>query len=105
MYYIEFFERRPDVPHARFQEVIQACTARWAREHPQDQPVLCIGRTWRLGPKPANLIVWRIAGWQTFETWTDEFRTERGLGNHAEFQAVATIVDAGVYDDIGKEIV
>ena len=105
MYYIEFFERRPEVPHDRFQEVIQACTARWASEHPDDRPILCIGRTWRLGPRPGNLVVWKIDGWETFERWTAEFRTERGLANHSEFQSVATIVEAGVYDEIGSEII
>ncbi len=104
MYYIEFFERRPGVSHARFQEVIWACTDRWSNEHPNDRPVLCIGRTRHLGPEPGNLIVWKIEGWNTFEKWTAEFRTEQGLANHSEFQAVATIVDAGVYDDVGKEI-
>jgi len=104
MYYIEFVERNPGVSQKRFQEVVRASNERWAAQHPDDELVMIIGRTWRMGPKPTYMVVWRIAGWSTFETWDAEFKKEQILANHDEFREVGTIVDAGVYEEIGSEV-
>ena len=104
MYYIEFVEKNEGVSQQRFQEVVKASNERWAAQHPDDELVMIIGRTWRLGPKPTYMVVWRIEGWSTFDNWNNEFRKEQILANHDEFRDVGTIVDAGVYEDLGSEV-
>ena len=104
MYYIEFVERNDGVPQQRFQEVVRMSNERWAAAHPGDELVMIIGRTWRLGPKPTYMVVWRIQGWSTFDNWNAEFRKQEILANHDEFNDVGTIVDAGVYEELGSEV-
>lgn len=105
MYYIEFVERNAGVPQKRFQEVIRMSNERWQREHPEDELVLMIGRTWRMGPRPGYMVIWRIKDFTTFNRWSAEFATDETLQKHGEFEEVGTIVDAGVYEDIGFEVI
>jgi hypothetical protein len=104
VYYIEFVERNEGVPQRRFQEVVRMSNERWAANHPGEELVMIIGRTWRLGPKPTYMVVWKIKDFTTFETWNAEFRKQEILDDHDEFNAVGTIVDAGVYEDLGDEV-
>ena len=105
MYYIEFVERNPGVPQRRFQEIVRMSNERWQREHPEDELVLMIGRTWRMGPKPGYMVIWRIQDFSTFQRWNEEFARADTLQKHGEFEEVGTIVDAGVYEDLGQEII
>lgn len=105
MYYIEFVERNEGVPLQRFQEVVRQSNERWQRQYPDDELVLMIGRTWRMGPKPGYMVVWRIKDFTTFERWKAEFAKANILHEHGEFEQVGTIVDAGVYEDLGHEII
>lgn len=105
MYYIEFVERNAAVSQKRFQEVVRMSNERWQREHPEDELVLMIGRTWRMGPKPGYMVIWRIKDFSTFNRWSAEFSTDETLRKHGEFEEVGTIVDAGVYEDIGLEVI
>ena len=50
-YYVEFVEPKPGVSQKRFQEVVAMASDRSAAAHPEDELVLNIGRTWRLGPR------------------------------------------------------
>jgi hypothetical protein len=104
VYYIEFVEKNEGVSQKRFQEVVRASNERWAAEHPGEELVMMIGRTWRLGPKPTYMVVWRIKDFTTFETWNSEFRKQEILDDHDLFREVGTIVDAGVYEDLGDEV-
>ncbi len=104
MYYIEFVEKNEGITQKEFQEVVRASNERWAAEHPDDELVMMIGRTWRLGPRPTYMVIWRIRDFAAFEAWNAEFRTTRGLENHGVFRDVGTIVDAGVYEDLGSEV-
>ena len=104
MYYIEFVEKKDGVPQQQFQEVVRMSNERWAADHPGEELVMIIGRTWRMGPKPGYMVVWRIKDFTTFETWNAEFQKQHILDNHGEFREVATIVDAGVYEDLGREV-
>src|SRR5262249_28779095 len=52
MYYIEFIEKNEGISQKEFQETVRASNERWAAEHPNDELVMMIGRTWRLGPRP-----------------------------------------------------
>jgi hypothetical protein len=104
MYYIEFIEPKEGVDQRRFHDVVRRTTERWAADHPEDKLLLNIGRTWRLGPRPSYMTIWEIAGFETMSRWTREFQEAAVLENHAEFTDVATIVDAGVYEDLGNEV-
>lgn len=104
MYYIEFVEKNPGVPQDRFQQVVRASSEEWARQHPDDELVLLIGRTWRMGPKPTYMTVWKIRDFARFEVWNSEFQQQDVMEHHAAFEEVATIVDAGVYEDLGREV-
>lgn len=104
MYYIEFVEKNEGVSQKEFQEVVRASNEQWAAEHPNDELVLMIGRTWRLGPRPTYMVIWRIPNFAAFEVWNVEFQKARIVEEHAEFRAVGTIVDAGVYEDLGSEV-
>jgi hypothetical protein len=105
VYYIEFVERNAGVSQERFQEIVKMSTERWAREHPEDELVLNIGRTWRLGPKPTYMTIWKIKDLGTLQRWTEEFQTPNIIEKHSEFTEVATIVDAGLYEDLGREVI
>jgi hypothetical protein len=104
VYYIEFVEKNAGVPQRRFQEVVRASNERWAADHPGEELVLMIGRTWRMGPRPTYMVIWRIKDFSTFETWNSEFRKQSILDDHDAFREVGTIVDAGVYEDLGDEV-
>jgi hypothetical protein len=104
-YYIEFVEPKPGVSQKRFQEVVTMASDRWAAAHPEDELVLNIGRTWRLGPRPGvYMTVWRVSDLKVLQRWDDEFQRARIQEEHSEFTEVATIVDAGLYADLGHEV-
>jgi hypothetical protein len=78
---------------------------RWAMQHPDDELVLNIGRTWRLGPRPGiYMTVWRVKDLAVINRWNEEFEDAGILQEHGEFAEVATIVDAGMYADLGNEV-
>lgn len=103
-YYIEYLERKPGVSQERFHEVVLASSEQWAREHPDDELLLNIGRTWRLGPNRTYMTVWRIRDLATLARWNEEFQEPKIRDEHDEFAQVATIVEAGLYADMGHEI-
>jgi hypothetical protein len=104
LYYIEFVEKNPGVSQERFQEVVRMSNERWEREHPGDELVMMVGRTWRMGPKPSYMTIWKIKDFTTFQTWNAEFKKQDIQTKHSEFEEVATIVEAGVYEDLGDEV-
>lgn len=103
-YYIEFVEPTPGVSQQRFQAIVKMSAERWAREHPEDELVLSIGRTWRLGPKPTYMTIWKIKDLNALQRWNEEFQKPDIIEKHSEFTEVATIVDAGLYADLGHEV-
>lgn len=106
MYYIEFISKKPEVPWDRFNEVIRSAYRHWAELHPEDAPVLAVGRTWRLGPDDAAyMIVWRIPDFARIDEWTAA-RREDLASEQAVMQGTLSVADmrAGVYDDIGSEM-
>ena len=103
-YYIEFVEPKEGVSQQRFQEVVKMASQRWAREHPEDELLLNIGRTWRLGPKPTYMTIWKLKDLTTLHRWNEEFQKPDIIQKHGEFSEVATIVDAGLYADLGQEV-
>jgi len=58
-----------------------------------------------MGPRPGiYLTVWRVSDLAVIERWDREFQKARIQDEHSEFTEVATIVDAGMYADIGHEV-
>ena len=106
MYYVEFIRKRPDVSWQDFREVIGRAYRHWAELHPEDAPVLAVGRTWRLGPEDAQyMIVWRIPDFARIDEWT-RARQEDLASAEAVDRGTLSVADmqAGVYADIGEEL-
>ena len=103
MYCIEFVEPKPGVAQERFQQVVAMSSERWAKNHPDDKSSWNIGE-WRLGPRPTYMTVWKIKDVTALEKWQKESRAAQIIENHAQFTDVATIVDAGLFEDLGNEV-
>lgn len=97
--YIEFISRRPGVSIEAFHKVAGRGQVGWAEEHHDDQLLLGLGRTWRIGPEPEYLGIWWSPdhGLERFDDWEKEFRS--GAADHVEqpFALAARIDRAGCY--------
>jgi hypothetical protein len=105
-YYIEFIRKRDDVPWDVFDSVIRTAYRRWASLHPEDRPVLAVGRTWRLGPTHAPyMIAYEIPNMARIDEWTAA-RREDLESSAAIDQGTLSVaeIDAGVYERIGDEM-
>jgi hypothetical protein len=103
---VEFFRKRPGVEWDEFTRVVGGAYKRWVELHPEDAPVLAMGRTWRLGPRDASyVIVWRIPDFAHIDEWT-KARREHAESDEAIMKGTLSVaeMDAGVYDDIGSEM-
>jgi hypothetical protein len=106
VYYVEFFRKRPDVSWPEFRRVVERAYRHWVELHPQDAPVLAIGRTWRLGPRDASyIIVWRVPSMARLDEWTAARRSDPA-SDEAVMGGTLSVadMDAGVYDEIGLEM-
>ena len=100
--YIEYISRRPGVSLEAFHEVAGRGQTAWAGEYGDDQLVLNVGRTWRVGPEPEYVAVWynaaagleRIAEWERIFTSGDASRFEE------PFKLAARIDAAGCYEPL-----
>jgi hypothetical protein len=106
VYYIEFFRKKPNVSLEEFQRVVGGGFKRWAKLHPEDAPVLAIARTWRLGPAEAQyMIVWEIPDFARIDEWTVARRSDPASAAAVDEGTISVAdVDAGVYEDIGLEL-
>jgi hypothetical protein len=106
VYYVEFFRKKPDVSWERFQQTIEGAYRRWMEFHPEDAPVLAIGRTWRLGPREAQYIIaWRIPKFARIDEWTEARRSDPASAAAIDEGTLSVAeMDAGVYEDIGLEL-
>ena len=98
--YIEYISRRPGVSLEAFHEVAGRGQAGWAGEYSEDQLVLNLARTWRIGPEPEYVAVWynAAAGLERIEEWERVFTS--GEASHFEepFKLAARIDSAGCYE-------
>jgi hypothetical protein len=101
VYFVEFCEPRPGVSLDRFERVVREYLEGWAAEHPEDELVCAIGRSWWLGPEPGYITIWRIRDVSAFERWQRELAGAEASERSHEFDAVCRIVQAGLYEDIG----
>jgi hypothetical protein len=100
--YIEYISRRSGVSLEAFHEVAGRGQTAWAGEYGDDQLVLNVGRTWRIGPEPEYVAVWfnaaadleRIADWERIFTSGEAARFEE------PFKLAARIDAAGCYEPL-----
>src|SRR5262245_11235973 len=117
MIYIEFTSRRPQAglredtrgalaPESfesqlqRFHAAVLAGQSTWEGSWSEDQLVLSIGRTWRLGPEPEYMTVWHTpgAGLARIDDWDKVFRSGQADEIEKPFRELALIERAGCYD-------
>ncbi|NIM94758.1 MAG: hypothetical protein GTO18_13740 [Anaerolineales bacterium] len=103
MYYIEYFRKKPGVSYDHFKEVVSRIYEEWKDILPEDELVLLIGRTWRLGPDFPYMAVYRIKDFSRISYWEKVVEDPVILAKMKEFLDVADIFDAGVYEDFGEE--
>ncbi len=98
MYYIEFFSKKEGVPLERFYKEVREGYEQWMKEHPDDELVLLIGRTWRLGPEPNYMAVWKVKDFARFDEW------KKHMPGPEEIEKGAQIIEfAGTYEEFGEE--
>jgi hypothetical protein len=117
MIYIEFTSRRPQPgvrenkggtlalesfqsQLQRFHRAVLAGQSGWEGSWSEDQMILSMGRTWRLGPEPEYMTVWYTptAGLGRIDDWDKVFRSGDADSLEKPFSEVARIERAGCYD-------
>jgi hypothetical protein len=106
VYYVELFRKKPEVTWEQFRGVVEGAFKHWAELHPEDAPVLAIGRTWRLGPPEASyIIVWKIPDFARIDEWTAARRSDPASAAAVDEGTLSVAdMDAGVYEEIGLEM-
>jgi hypothetical protein len=101
MLYVEYFSRLPGVPLERFHEVAGAA-GRWSEEYEDDELLLNLGRTFRVGPEPEYLAVWfsRGKGFERIGAWERAFASGEASRFEDPFKEVARIDRAGCYEPL-----
>ena len=105
MYYVEFFRKKADVSWETFRSVVEGGYKRWVELHPEDAPVVAIGRTWRLGPSSSPyIIVYKINNFSQLDEWTKR-RSNDPDSEKAIMEGTLAVadMDSGIYEDIGME--
>ncbi len=117
MIYIEFTSRRPqpglrendrgtlavesfESQVQRFHRAVLAGQSGWEGSWSEDQMILSMGRTWRLGPEPEYMTVWYTptAGLGRIDDWDTVFRSGDADALEKPFREVARIERAGCYE-------
>jgi hypothetical protein len=117
MIYIEFTNRRPqpglrednrgelalesfESQLQRFHKAVLEGQSGWEGSWSEDQLVLSIGRTWRLGPEPEYMTIWHTptAGLGRIDEWDRVFRSGEADALEKPFRELARIERAGCYD-------
>jgi hypothetical protein len=100
--YIEYISRRPGVSLEAFHEVAGRGQIAWAGEYGDDQLVLNVGRTWRIGPEPEYVAVWynAVAGPERIAEWERIFTSGEAAPFEEPFKLAARIDAAGCYEPL-----
>jgi hypothetical protein len=117
MIYIEFTSRRPqpglreagrgklalesfESELQRFHRAVLAGQSGWEDSWSEDQMILSIGRTWRLGPEPEYMTVWHAPtqGLARLDDWDKVFRSGEADEVEKPFRELARIDRAGCYE-------
>ena len=96
--YIEYISRLPGVDPETFRAQAAQGQEGWDSGY-EDELVLSVGRTWRLGPDPGYMTVWhtRNAGLERIDAWDRIFRSGEADDLEQAFFQVARIDFAGCY--------
>jgi hypothetical protein len=119
MIYIEFTSRRPQAglrendrgtlavesfesQLQRFHRAVLAGQSGWEGAWSEDQMILSVGRTWRLGPEPDYMTVWYTptADFGRIDEWDRVFRSGEADDLEKPFRELARIERAGCYDTL-----
>jgi len=100
--YIEYISRRPGVSLEVFHEVAGRGQLQWESEYDDDQLLLTLGRTWRLGPEPEYLHIWynKQAGLERIDEWECIFTSGIVARFEEPFRLAARIDSAGCYEPL-----
>ena len=99
--YIEYISRLPGIDLETFRAQAAQGQEGWDSGY-EDELVLSVGRTWRLGPDPGYMTVWhaRDAGLDRIDAWDRIFRSGEADALEQPFFQVARIDVAGCYDPL-----
>ena len=99
--YIEYISRLPGIDLETFRAQAAQGQEGWDSGY-EDELVLSVGRTWRLGPDPGYMTVWhtRNAGLDRIDAWDRIFRSGEADALEQPFFQVARIDVAGCYDPL-----
>ena len=99
--YIEYISRLPGVDPETFRAQAAKGQEGWDSGY-EDELVLSVGRTWRLGPQPEYMTVWhtRNAGLERLDAWDRIFRSGEADDLEQAFFQVARIDVAGCYNPL-----
>ncbi|MCY3787157.1 MAG: hypothetical protein OXH63_00055 [Gemmatimonadetes bacterium] len=99
--YIEYISRLPGIDLETFRAQAAQGQEGWDSGY-EDELVLSVGRTWRLGPDPGYMTVWhtRNAGLDRIDAWDRIFRSGEADALEQPFFQVARINVAGCYDPL-----
>jgi len=122
MIYVEYTSRRPqpglredntgtltlesfESQLQRFHRAMLAGTSGWENSWSEDQLILHVGRTWRLGPEPEYMTVWHApTGLARLDEWDRVFRSGEADAVEKPFREVARIDRAGCYEALVEPI-
>ncbi len=99
--YIEYISRLPGIDPETFRARAAQGQEGWDSGY-EDELVLSLGRTWRLGPQPGYMTVWhtRDAGLDRIDGWDRIFRSGEADDLEQPFFQVARIDVAGCYEPL-----
>jgi hypothetical protein len=104
--YIEFISRRPGISIEHFHTIAGAGQTGWAKQYGDDQLLLNLGRTWRIGPEPEYLAVWvnRTAGLERLGEWEQAFRSGEADAFEKPMEVVGRLDRAGCYKPLREPV-
>jgi hypothetical protein len=104
--YVEFITPKPGVSLDEFRKIAGKQQAAWADAYSDDQLLLNLARTWRIGPLPPYVCIWHQphAGLDQLDRWEEVF--ESGAVDDIEdpINLVIRIDHAGCYRPLGKPL-
>jgi hypothetical protein len=105
--YIEYISRRPGIALEGFHHTVNRGQTGWEGDYADDELILNVGRTWRLGPEPEYFAVWYLpsAGLERLGDWERIFRTGEIASLEEPFRVVARIDRAGCYHPLLEPVV
>ena len=106
MYYVEFFRKKPDVSWEDFNASSRAPTSAGPSSIPRMPPCSPSAARggWARGTR-TYIIVWKIPDFARIDEWTRARRDDPASAAAVDQGTISVAdMDAGVYDDIGLEL-